>query len=221
MPDTTVNLTFHGIGEPVRQMEPGEDLVWLDTGQFEAALDAVAGRDDVRITFDDGNASDLEIALPALLERGLTATFFVVAGKLGTPGFLDEQGVRALAEAGMTIGSHGMRHCAWRRLDEIGLREEFDEARRLLEEIVERPVTEAACPFGAYDRRVLGSLRRRGYERVYTSDRGSCRSDDWLQPRNTIGPHDDARRLSHVLAPGQSPRGPLRRRAKLAVKRWR
>ena len=43
----------------------------------------------MRISFDDGNASDLEIGLPALLERGLTATFFVLAGRLGRPGSLD------------------------------------------------------------------------------------------------------------------------------------
>ena len=58
------------------------------------------------------------IALPALRERGLTATFFVVAGRLGEPGFLDERGVRALADAGMAIGCHGMRHRPWRGLDE-------------------------------------------------------------------------------------------------------
>ena len=96
-----INLTFHGIGEPERALEPGEEQFWLDSDQFQSALDSVVGRSDVRITFDDGNASDLEQALPGLRQRGLTATFFVVAGRLGDPGFLDEQDVRALAAAGM------------------------------------------------------------------------------------------------------------------------
>src|SRR4051794_40406907 len=38
------------------------------------------------------------------------------------------------------------------------LRVELVDARRLLEDIVERPVCEAACPFGSYDRRVLRLL---------------------------------------------------------------
>lgn len=188
--------------------------------RFLSVLDSVAGRSDVRISFDDGNASDLEHALPALRSRGLHATFFVVAGRLATPGFLDEAGVRTLAEAGMTIGSHGMRHRPWRRLDARERREELVDAKRLLEEIVARPVTEAACPFGAYDRRALHTLRGCGYRQVYTSDRGTTRLDDWLQARNTVHQTDDGDLLEHIVS-AETPYNALRRRAKLAVKRWR
>ena len=216
-----INLTFHGVGEPGRALDPGEAGVWVSRRRFAAVLDAVAGRADVRITFDDGNASDLEHALPALVERGLHATFFVVAGRLRTPGFLDRAGVRALADAGMAIGSHGMRHRPWRGLHDGVLREELVDARGRLEEIVQRPVAEAACPFGAYDRRVLHRLRRYGYERVYTSDRGSARAGAWLQARNSVGPSSGAGLLDTIAAAdGHAPTA-LARRAKLAVKRWR
>ena len=121
----------------------------------------------------------------------------------------------------MAIGCHGMRHRSWRRLEEQALREELVDARRLLEQVVERPVTEAACPFGLYDRRVLHWLRRSGYGRIYTSDRGTAGSDDWMQARNSVragdgpelgGPHSLASRARADA---------LRRRLKLAVKRWR
>jgi peptidoglycan/xylan/chitin deacetylase (PgdA/CDA1 family) len=217
----SINLTFHGIGAPERRLDPGEPDVWLGTDEFRSVLDAVAGRRDVRITFDDGNSSDVKHALPELRRRGLRATFFVVAGRLGTPGFLDEHDVRALAEAGMAIGCHGMRHRTWRRLDDRALHEELLDARRMLEEIVQRPVREAACPFGHYDRRVLRSLGRCGYRRVFTSDRGTARSDAWLQARNTVRPVDGPRLVEDVLARERSPVGAMRRRTKLAVKRWR
>jgi peptidoglycan/xylan/chitin deacetylase (PgdA/CDA1 family) len=216
----TINLTFHGVGRTERPLEPDEELVWLDQEQFESVLDSVVGRSDVQITFDDGNASDVEHALPQLRRRELTATFFVVAGRLGAPGFLDERGVRALAAAGMGIGCHGMRHRPWRRLDERALWEEVVEARRLLEQVVERPVTEAACPFGSYDRRVLRFLRGHGYRRAYTSDRGTARPGDWIQARNTVRPGNAAGVVEHVLAEG-STHNVLRRRAKLMAKRWR
>jgi peptidoglycan/xylan/chitin deacetylase (PgdA/CDA1 family) len=210
-----INLTFHGVGDPPRPLEPDEADVWVSRGALAAVLDAVAGRDDVHITFDDGNASDLEYALPALAERGLHATFFVVAGRLDTPGFLDAAGVRALAGAGMAIGCHGMRHRPWRTLDDGALREELLDARRRLEDVVQRPVTAAGCPFGSYDRRVLGALRKAGFERVYTSDKGAAHANQWLQARTSIGEHGT---LDSIL----SPRRPtLGRQAKLAVKRWR
>jgi peptidoglycan/xylan/chitin deacetylase (PgdA/CDA1 family) len=216
-----INLIFHGIGDPDRPLDPGEDDVWVSRLQFLSIIDSVAGRSDVRITFDDGNASDVAHALPALRRRGLRATFFVVAGRLGAPSFLDEADVRALADAGMAIGSHGMRHRPWRELDDRELREELMEAKERLEEVVERPVTEAGCPFGSYDRRVLRALRRYGYERVYTSDRGTARADAWLQARNSVGPADDAGLLDRILSADRRPHEALRRHTKLVAKRLR
>ncbi len=217
----SINLTFHGIGEPERSLEPGEQALWISHEQFLSVLDCVAHRSDVAISFDDGNASDVEQALPALLERGLSATFFVVSGRLGAPHFLDEAGMRALAAAGMMIGCHGMRHRPWRGLDERALHEELVEARTVLERTVGRQITRAACPFGSYDRRVLRTLRGWGYEHVYTSDRGTARSGDFLQARNSIGHDDEPGLLERIAALDSRVHRVLGRRAKLAVKQWR
>jgi peptidoglycan/xylan/chitin deacetylase (PgdA/CDA1 family) len=214
--DRAINLTFHGIGAPGRFLDPGEADVWVSHDQFLAVLDAVAGRDDVAITFDDGNASDLELALPALRERGLTATFFVVADRLGAPRFLDPDAVNVLAGAGMEIGCHGMRHRPWRGLAERDLHEELVESKAILESVVGRPVVRAACPFGSYDRRVLRTLKSAGYRHVYTSDRGTAQPAAWLQARNSVGPHDEPGLLERIAG-----RASLARRTKLAVKRWR
>jgi len=141
-------LTFHGIGSPMRELEPSESDVWLTHDRFVSVLDAVAGRDDVRITFDDGNASDVEHALPALRERGLRATFFIVASRIGAAGFLDAEAIRELTAAGMAIGCHGMRHRRWAQLDDGSLREELVDARAMIERIVGHAVLEAGCPVG-------------------------------------------------------------------------
>jgi peptidoglycan/xylan/chitin deacetylase (PgdA/CDA1 family) len=217
----SINLTFHGIGTPERPLEPGELDVWVGHEQFVSVLDAAAERDDVTLTFDDGNASDLEQALPALRERGLRATFFVVAGRLGASRFLDADGVRALADAGMDIGCHGMRHRPWRGLKDRELHEELVQARTILERTVGRAVTRAACPFGSYDRRTLRTLRDCGYEHVYTSDRGTARLGDFLQARNSVGPKDDSGLFDRIAALDGSGHRAIGRRAKLVMKRWR
>jgi peptidoglycan/xylan/chitin deacetylase (PgdA/CDA1 family) len=217
----TTILTFHGIGEPGRELDPGEADVWVSHAQFLALLDRIAGRDDVRITFDDGNASDVELGLPALSDRGLRATFFIVAGRLGVRRFLDVAGLRALTGAGMEIGSHGMRHRPWRGLDDRALHEELVRAKAVLEGAVDRPVTRAGCPFGAYDRRVLRAARDAGFQHVYTSDRGTAQTVDFLQARNSIGPRDTPEVMEGIAALEASPQRLLARRAKLALKRWR
>lgn len=216
-----ITLTFHGLGPITRPLDPGEDRVWLDTPRFHALLDAVAGRDRVAITFDDGNASDLELALPALAERGLGATFFVVAGRIGEPGFLDADGIRTLSAAGMRIGCHGMHHRPWRRLGERELEVELVDARRRIEDAVQRPVTEAACPFGAYDRASLRALRRGGYRAVYTSDRGTTTGAHWLRRRNTVTATDDPDLLDRIPALDRPAYRAVGRRIKHTVKRWR
>jgi peptidoglycan/xylan/chitin deacetylase (PgdA/CDA1 family) len=216
-----VVVNFHGVGEPVRPLHPGEASVWLTRETFEAALDVVAPRPEVRITIDDGNVSDLTIALPALLARRRTATFFLPAGLLGQRGFLDGAQARELAAAGMTVGSHGMMHRPWIGLPADALDQEVSVARDRLEQILDRPVREAACPFGAYDRRTLRTLRAAGFDRVYTSDGGVTRSDAWLQSRNTIHDTDGVPGLERIVAYRPGALGSATRALWLTVKRWR
>ena len=181
-----VNLTFHGIGTIPRLLDAGEMSCWLEAAFFTAVLDRIGACPHVRLTVDDGNDSDADLILPALLERKLRATFFVCAGRLDTPSFLDRERVRRLASAGMTIGSHGCAHVPWRRLEEPQLRDELHQSRSRLEDICGQPITAAACPFGSYDRRVLRAVRRAGYEVVYNSDGGAARAEAWIQPRTTV-----------------------------------
>lgn len=181
-----VNVCFHGIGAPQRRLEPGEDAYWIGRDVFLGVLDRVVGRDDVRLSFDDGNSSDVEIALPALLERGLHASFFVVAGRLDRPGSLGRDDVRLLHGSGMTIGNHGMTHRPWRGLDPARRREELVTARRVLQDVTGSRVHDAALPLGRYDRAVLHELKPLGYRTVQTSDRRWAHSDRWLQPRYSV-----------------------------------
>jgi peptidoglycan/xylan/chitin deacetylase (PgdA/CDA1 family) len=168
--------------------------------QFEQVLDVAAGRPEVRISFDDGNASDLELALPRLLERGLTACFFLLAGRLGEPGRLHHDGVRELVSSGMTIGSHGWAHRDWRRMSDAEARMEIAESLRTLSRLASRPVATVAVPFGSYDRRVLSRLRRASVDRVFTSDGGRARADSWLQSRTSLSRDLDQEWIRSVTA---------------------
>ena len=216
-----VILTFHGIGYPSRPFWPGEEAYWVERQFFEAVLDGIKGRGDTLVTFDDCNASDFEMALPALQVRGIKAHFYIVSDLIGKRGFLSEAQVRALHAAGMIIGNHGKRHRSWRGLTGAELEEELVEARHCLENIISHKVAFAACPNGSYDRRVLKQLRVFGYEHVYNSDGGSARLGAWLQARNSLLRSHDLEDVRCIL--GSSPfsgRG-LLRICKRTIKRYR
>ncbi len=179
-------LNFHGVGTIPREIDQGEYDCWLESDFFNEVLDLLSGYPDVKLTVDDGNRSDVEIILPALLARGLTASFFVVTSRFDQPYFLTSGHIQELLGNGMQIGSHGMRHCPWRHLPEKELKEELVDARDQLNEVSGQVIREAACPFGSYSWRVLRALKEAGYTAVYTSDGGRASQGAWLLPRVTI-----------------------------------
>jgi peptidoglycan/xylan/chitin deacetylase (PgdA/CDA1 family) len=175
----------------------------------------------VRISFDDGNTSDVEIGLPGLLERGLSATFFVLAGRLDQPGSLSREEVRGLVAAGMRIGSHGMDHRPWRGLDEAALDRELVDARAELESVSGGTVDHAALPLGRYDRHVLRRARRTGYTQLHTSDRTWARGEAWLQPRFSLRRDDTVDSVRREMLTRASPAHRARRAAVITAKRLR
>jgi peptidoglycan/xylan/chitin deacetylase (PgdA/CDA1 family) len=219
--DTGFFLNFHGLGKPKRKVTPEDEQYWLEERVFAEILDSVQEREDVHITFDDSNESDFTIALPLLKSRRMTARFFVLGGCVGQPGFMSSEQVEVLCTEGMTVGSHGMHHRKWPDLSEKELEVELVEARERLEHIAGMSVTEAACPFGEYDRRVLRRLRELGYQKVYTSDGGPSLVKAWMQPRNTLCCGDDMARISNILTAAPYSAEAIWRRCKLALKRWR
>jgi peptidoglycan/xylan/chitin deacetylase (PgdA/CDA1 family) len=217
---SVLNFTFHGIGTAPSGVGRSEQSVWVSQPDFCSALDAIQRLDGAEVTFDDGNSSDRAIALPALLERGMLGRFFVVAGRVGLPGYLGSDDLHALHDTGMELGVHGMRHRSWRGLADGDLQEEIFESKRELEAHLGARLNSAACPFGAYDRRVLGALRRAGFARVFTSDGGRASRNAWLQARNTLLSGSDAGTIDLVAKRSCSASGRLRR-AKTMVKRCR
>lgn len=171
------------------------------------------------VTFDDGNASDVEEALPALLERGLRAVFNVCAGRIGQPGYLDAGALAQLREAGMVVGSHGWNHVDLRGLPEADLVQETQGSRRRIAEVSGMPVSHFAVPFGSYDRRVLRHLRN--YPTVYTSDSTSVTRPGWVVPRWSYTQSWTPTSLRRLADNGGSIRRRSRQRGAMLAKRWR
>lgn len=79
-------LHFHGVGPVPDGIGSEERNYWCEEDRFKSILDSVCTLSTeipIEITFDDGNISDAVVALPALVDRGLTASFFVCAGRIG------------------------------------------------------------------------------------------------------------------------------------------
>jgi peptidoglycan/xylan/chitin deacetylase (PgdA/CDA1 family) len=219
----SVNVCFHGIGQPGRTLEVGEAPYWISHEFFLQVLDIARDHPNATLSFDDGNSSDVELALPALAERDQRATFFTLAGRIDQPGSVSASGLRELADSGMTIGSHGMNHRPWPGMDDAELVAELEDARKIIGETVGVPVSSAACPLGRYDRRVLGRMRKLEYSQVFTSDRATARPSAWLQPRFSVRNTDDLGSIGALFSQRRTAgiRSNVLAAARITAKRWR
>ncbi len=182
-----IYLGFHGIGTPGRHVPDSERPYWVPADRYRAILDIVAhAPNKVGITFDDGNASDIELGLPTLQEYGLSAGFFVVSERIGASGYLSAEDIRALDKTGMEVGAHGVSHVMWTGLPDDLMTHHVTSSLTVLSRVLGKRIDSVSVPFGSYDRRVLTVLRRARVNRVYTSDRGPAVEGSWVVPRNTI-----------------------------------
>ncbi len=184
--DDAAGRAAHFAADP-QLADPGARLYALDARVFARQLDAIvaaggagappdaAGLDDPRwrrgawITFDDGHRSNLTLALPELAARRLRAIFFITTGWTGTPGFLTEEEIGALAAAGMIVGAHGVSHRYLSDLSDAELAAELRDSRARLESMISAPVTSVALPGGRNSARVRKAAAAAGYRHLFTS----------------------------------------------------
>ncbi len=171
-------LNYHSVGAaaddytvPVAGFE--EQLDWLASHGFHTVSlhDLAEWRQRretlpdkaIILTFDDGKADALGIVLPALRKRGMRATFFVITDLVGRAGYLTWDGVRALADAGMEIGSHTATHPRLPDLPDARVQSELVESRRTLQGELHRPVEALAYPYNSVRARIEKAARTAGY----------------------------------------------------------
>lgn len=111
----------------------------------------------VMLSFDDGYKETIDRVVPFLLERRLGATFFVSTSSVGSNSHHVDLGalahaswedLRALAGAGMSVGSHGHRHVPYDELSLATARSDAATSMALIEQQLALPPFGFAYPFG-------------------------------------------------------------------------
>ncbi len=192
-------LMYHGVDER-------QGPLFVDPSTFAAHMDAVAASRipvltmsevaerlrerrlpdrAVALTFDDGFVSVVERASPILSARGLRATVYCVAGRLGgtndwpsgRPGapsvaLASAEAVSSLGAAGFEIGAHGMNHEPFDVRDPHVIRSEVADARAALEKRFGVAVRTVAYPYGARPSPEALALVRETYVAAVTTRLG-------------------------------------------------
>lgn len=191
-------LMYHAVVRDraaLEQIDPEERSYALTAEEFSAQLDLLrragipvndpatlrpGGRPPagVVITFDDGHASNADLALPLLTQRGMRAAFFITTEFVShRRGYCDWTQVRSLAEHGMQVGAHGHTHRFLSTLDEAQLRSELQVSRDLLRDKAGVTATQLSFPGGRFDQRAAQLARQSGYLILFGSRFGSIALD--------------------------------------------
>lgn len=141
------------------------------------------------VTFDDAYLGVYDHACPALADRGMTATVFVVVDRVGGINEWDSAAgdvceplmsagqIIEIAELGFEIGSHSLTHPHLVALSDGDLRREVADSKKKLEDMVGKQVSAFSYPYGEYDSRVLETVAEAGYDYAVVTKLGTVRND--------------------------------------------
>lgn len=187
----------------------------------------------VLVSIDDGDPSVHRVALPILMRHQIPAVVYALAGWPDGFDVMTGAELRAVADAGLAIGSHSVTHRSMAKLSPTDMWDEATDSKKRLEDTIGRAVSSFAYPFGTrtdVSEDAAAILAEAGYRTAFTSLHGTVRdgastpgkvpttnslllprikveSGDprWLFPRLCEGAMDGWRRIDDGLSGWQRP----------------
>jgi len=209
---------------------------WLKLGGYTVlnmhdAMQCLRGqrpvpRRAVVLTFDDAYENFYDYALPHLQSHGFPAVVYAISGMLGRSAqWLAQDGhhpaplmsaarLRELPSYGIEIGSHAASHVRLAGLPPALLRNEVTDSKRMLEDVLGRPVAHFCYPYGSHDLAAVLAVADAGYLTAVTCERATTTiADDLLTlPRKAVAWGDTLAGVWWKMHAKHAPkRPPLRR----------
>jgi len=128
---------------------------------------------EVLITFDDGNKSFYEYALPVLEKYGFPAANFLIWDDTlndTRSGSIPVAKAKELVHHPLVrFGSHSLTHARLTDVNSAQLREEVIGSKRKLEELLNVSIDHFVYPTGAYNEEAIAAVKDAGYALAFTT----------------------------------------------------
>ncbi|TDD78248.1 polysaccharide deacetylase family protein [Flavobacterium caseinilyticum] len=121
----------------------------------------------VMITFDDTREEQFSIGATEMKKYGFKGVFFIMTVSINRPGYMSREQIKTLSDDGHVVGAHTWDHHMVTKYSGDDWNTQLVKPKAKLEEIIGKPVTDFAYPFGLWNTAAIPEIKKSGYEMAY------------------------------------------------------
>ena len=121
----------------------------------------------VMITFDDTREEQFSIGAAEMKKYGFKGVFFIMTVSINRPGYMSKEQIKSLSDDGHVVGAHTWDHHMVTKYAGDDWNTQLVKPKAKLEEIIGKPVTDFAYPFGLWNTAAIPEIKKSGYKMAY------------------------------------------------------
>ena len=121
----------------------------------------------IMITFDDTREEQYTIGATEMKKYGFKGVYFVMTVSINRPKYLSTEQIKELFDTGNTIAAHTWDHHMVTKYSGEDWNIQLNKPKAKLEEIIGKPVTYFAYPFGLWNPTVIPEIKKSGYQMAF------------------------------------------------------
>ena len=119
------------------------------------------------ITFDDTREEQFSIGAAEMKKYGFKGVFFIMTVSINRPGYMSKEQIKKLSDDGHVIAAHTWDHHMVTKYSGDDWNTQLVKPKAKLEDIIGKPVTDFAYPFGLWNTAAIPELKKSGYKMAY------------------------------------------------------
>ena len=121
----------------------------------------------VMITFDDTRGEQYSIGAAEMKKYNFKGVFFAMTVSINRPNYLSSAEIKELSDAGNTVAAHTWDHHMVTKYTGEDWNIQLVKPKARLEEIIGKPITDFAYPFGLWNTAAIPEIKKSGYKMAY------------------------------------------------------
>jgi peptidoglycan/xylan/chitin deacetylase (PgdA/CDA1 family) len=121
----------------------------------------------ILITFDDTREEQFSIGAAEMKKYGFKGVFFVMTVSINRPGYMSKEQIKSLSDSGNIVAAHTWDHHMVTKYTGDDWNLQLVKPKAKLEEIIGKPITDFAYPFGLWNTAAIPEIKKSGYQMAY------------------------------------------------------